>query len=281
MYDSFQGKTKIHVIVDSLGCPWGKCSFCVHSQIYPTYSCRDPKLVVDEIALMVSKGIGIFRFAGSSSSLQHVKGIAEQIEQRGLKIIYSMFARSEKGVSEKHIYSEVVSAYRKLIQSGLRAVFVGVEAADDAILNTIMCKGLELKDIEATIQAIREASKIEQIPIDIGLSFIYPSPTHGLTSLENLLKANVSLVEKTSPDSVLVNPPAPFPNSSWYNNAYKYGFKLGSSFALDMLSYDYVLYKPPSMWPAIEFSLDGMGMQQIFEETGRFGKLLSEKRVCN
>lgn len=193
-YDNTDGKTKIHIIVESLGCPWGKCNFCVHSCIYPHHSLRDPRSVVDEIKKMVSQEIGIFRFAGSTSSLSHIREIAQLLKEMNMKIIYSMFARSESGVSDQGKYNRIVESYRLLLRSGLRAVFIGGESADDRILRSVMNKGLTVDDIIATIRAMKEASSMEGLPLDIGLSLIYPVPTMGLITLAELKEKNINLV---------------------------------------------------------------------------------------
>ncbi len=36
-YGVAPGKVRIHVIVESRGCPWGKCNFCVHPHFYNRY----------------------------------------------------------------------------------------------------------------------------------------------------------------------------------------------------------------------------------------------------
>jgi len=277
-YSSMDGKTMIHVVVDSLGCPWGGCNFCVHSHIYPHLSLRNPEAVVDEIGSMVARGIGIFRFAGSSSSLGHIEKIARLIEERGLKIIYSMFARSEPDISgNRDAYERTVESYRTIIRSGLRAVFLGGEAADDNILRKVMNKGLTREDVIATMEAMREAEAAEGLPLDIGLSLIYPPPTMGVTTLEELKESNIRLVEKTSPDSVLVSPPAPFPGTSWYKDSARFGFRLADDFAGKMLGYDYVMYKPPSMWPDIDLELEGLKFREILEECNGLRNALEER----
>lgn len=276
-YCDTRGKTKIHVVVEALGCPWGKCNFCVHSRIYPYHSLRNPRSVVDEINKMISQDIGIFRFAGSTSSLSHIREIARLLLEENGKIIYSMFARSESGASDQEKYNWIVETYRLLIRSGLRAVFIGGESSDDRILRSVINKGLTVDDIIATIKAMREASLLEGLPLDIGLSFIHPVPTMGIITLEELKEKNITLVEETTPDSVLVNPPAPFPGTSWYNNSAQFGFELGNNFTRNMLGYDYVLYKPPSLWPDINMKLEGMNFRQILAECQSLRKSLENK----
>ncbi|MBN2289130.1 MAG: B12-binding domain-containing radical SAM protein [Candidatus Glassbacteria bacterium] len=277
VYDNLEGKTWVHVIVDSLGCPWGRCNFCTHSRTYRKYSVRRPESVVDEIEQMVSRGIGIFRFAGSSTRLSHACRIAELIEQRGIRIFFSMFARVESRAAEQHVYEKLVGSYRQLLRSGFRSVFLGAESGNDTVNELVMNKGVMLKDIVATVKAMREASAIEGLPLDIGISLIYPAPTMGKISLGQLKAENIRLVEQVNPDSVLVSPPAPFPGSSWFNDKDRFGFELGESFVRKMLEYDYVLYKPLFLWPEIDMKLEGLSLRKIFEECGSLRKTLEDK----
>ena len=78
-------------------------------------------------------------------------------------------------------------------------------------------------------------------------------------------------------DSVLVNPPAPFPGVLWHKESKQFGFELDESFTQEMLEYDYVLYKPTSLWPDINIKLDGMNFKQIFEECQSLRKSLEDR----
>jgi radical SAM superfamily enzyme YgiQ (UPF0313 family) len=267
-YELQAGKTNIHVIVESLGCPWGKCSFCTHSCTYGSYSIRRPASVADEFEQMVGRGIGIFRYAGSSTTLTHAHKIAQELIKRNLKVVYSMFGRAERNASEPEKYKEVVESYRLLIRSGFRAIFLGAESGVDEINTLVMNKGASRADIVGTVKAMREASQLEGIPIDIGISLIYPAPTMDIVSLEQLKQADISLVEECRPDSILVSPPAPFPGSDWFVRRDEFGFEIDDNFVRDMLEYDYVLYKPLYMWPEIGMKLNGMDLKQIFELCG-------------
>ena len=57
-------KLRVHVIIDSLGCPWGKCNFCVHSHFHKGYCPRPVLNIVDELEYMLKQGVGFFRFSG-------------------------------------------------------------------------------------------------------------------------------------------------------------------------------------------------------------------------
>jgi radical SAM superfamily enzyme YgiQ (UPF0313 family) len=217
---------------------------------------------------MVASGIGIFRYAGSSTTLAHARRIAQELIDRDLKVVYSMFGRAEFKASDPDKYRDVVESYRTLIRSGFRAIFLGAESGDDIINELVMNKGASRADIVATVRAMREASKIEGVPIDIGISLIYPAPTMGKISLEQLKQSDITLVEEARPDSILVSPPAPFPGSEWFERRDEFGFHIDDNFVRDMLEYDYVLYKPLHMWPEIGLKLNDLDLKQIFEHCG-------------
>jgi len=277
VYDNFEGKTLIHVIVESLGCPWGKCNFCTHSRSYPTYSARNPESVVEEIEQMLTRGIGIFRYAGSTTLLDHACQIARLIEEKGIRIFYSMFGRVEALAADPGVYEKLVDSYRQLLRSGFRSIFLGVEAADDDINKLVMNKGITRSDVVHTIAAMREASQTEGLPLDVGISLIYPAPTLGKIPMHRLKEENIELIEETEPDSVLVSPPAPFPGSAWFKRKDYFGFDLGETFLRDILIYDYVLYRPLYLWPDIDLKLEGMSLREIFEECADLRQAL-EKR---
>jgi hypothetical protein len=65
--DTLSKKLRIHAILDSLGCPWGKCNFCVHHHFYSQFQARPVADIISEIKYIVDKGIGMFRFAGSET----------------------------------------------------------------------------------------------------------------------------------------------------------------------------------------------------------------------
>lgn len=277
-YSIVQGKTMIHVIVDSIGCPWGQCNFCVHSNIYPRYSARPAVEVVDEMQTMLAGGIGIFRFSGSSTTLDQARRIAELVLERNLRLVFSMFARGESGIANSpEIRSRVVESFRVLLKAGLRAVFIGAESGSDTANENVMNKGARREDVIATVQAMREASVAEGIPLDIGISLIFPVPTLGRFALEELAADNLSLVTESAPDSVLVSPPAPFPGTAWFDESARFGFELGEKFVRDMLEYDYVLYKPPSLWPDLGLKLEGRDLRSILADCQRMRQSLEER----
>jgi len=270
-YPNSENKVKIHVIIDSLGCPYGRCSFCVHSKFYG-YKARDSELVVEEIKFMLKKGIGLFRLAGSSPPFEHILKISEIILKEQLKIKYSMFALAVRGCKEPYIFSKLVETFQTLIKSGLRAVFFGVETGSDFINQEALNKIRSKEDLIYTIRALRKASELIGIYIDVGISFIYPVPTMGKINLKQIYNENLQLASEIDPDSVLCCPPGPFPQTDWFNDSAKYGFKIGKNFIPNFMEYEYTLYKPIKMWRNIDISLDNLNGKELLEECSEMRK---------
>jgi uncharacterized Fe-S cluster-containing MiaB family protein len=93
---------------------------------------------------MKETGTGLFRFAGSVTPVSLSRRIAEALLKEGLKIEYSMFVRAESRAKER--IAELTDAYETIIRSGLKAVFMGVEAANNKVLEKIMHKGNSVED---------------------------------------------------------------------------------------------------------------------------------------
>ncbi|GIL20640.1 MAG: radical SAM protein [Candidatus Jettenia sp.] len=279
-YEKDDGKVDIAVIHESSGCYYGKCNFCTHPNITGRYQSRDIHLTIDEIKETIRElGIGLFRFAGSTTPVSLAKRIADAVVKEGLIIEYSMFVRAERGARER--MAELIDSYERIVSSGLRAVFMGVEAANDEILTKVMNKGNSVEDIYFTIKAIKQASYNQRKYLDVGLSFIYPCPLPHDSDVnhEQVLEENLCLLHKLKnedykPDSILITPGAPLPATNWQLEPKQFGFELPEGYMQTILRYEYELTKDPSTWPELNISLHGIKFLDMLKMAG-----LMEKKV--
>ncbi len=280
LYEKEDGKVNIAVINESSGCYYGKCSFCTHPNITGKYQTRDISITIQEVKETIEKtGIGLFRFAGSTTPVSLSNRIADALLTEGLHIEYSMFIRAESKAQER--LPELVECYEKTIRSGLRAVFLGVEAANNVILSKIMDKGGSVEDMYFTVKAIKQASYNQKKHLDVGVSFIYPCPIppdSGITH-EQILEENLHLLRKlknenSKPDSVLITPGAPLPATTWQLEPERFGFDLPADYVQTLLRYEYELTKDPSTWPELDISLHGIKFLDMLKMSG-----LMEKKV--
>ncbi len=270
-YLDVENKVKVHIIIDSLGCPYGRCSFCVHSKFYE-YQARKPELVVDEIKFIIKKGIGLFRFAGSSPNFNHILRISELILEDKLNIKYSMFGLAVKDSKNSSVFSNLVEMFQTLIKSGLGALFFGAESGNDFINHRALNKLRNKEDLIYTVRALRKASELVEIDIDVGISFIYPVPTMGEINLQEVYNENLKLAKEINPDSILCSPPGPFPQTDWFNEPDKYCFKIGDDFVQKFIEYEYILYKPVEMWNDIDILLDNQNGKELLKKCNEMRK---------
>ena len=280
LYEKDDGKVNIAVINESSGCYYGKCNFCTHPNITGKYQIRDISITLEEIKETIKEmGIGLFRFAGSTTPVSLGSRIADAILAESLHIEYSMFIRAETKAKER--LAELIAAYEKIIRSGLKAVFLGVEVANNNILSKTMHKGNSVEDVYFTIKAIKQASYNLRKHLDVGVSFIYPCPipsgsgiTHEQVLKENLVFLDTLKNENYKPDSVLITPAAPLPATSWQIEHKRFGFNMPENYLQTVLRYEYELTKDPSTWPELDISLNGIKFLDMLKMSG-----LMEKKV--
>ena len=262
-------KLLFHTLVDGFGCSWNKCNFCSHTR-QAFYQPRPVQEIVKEFELMNQQGIGFFRFSSSETPVEQGKNIAQAILEKGLTVNYSMFVRAVK------VTPEVYDAYCLMIQSGLRAVFMGGETGHDLINEKVMNKGIHKKELVDTINCIKLAATAVGKSCRIGLSLIYPTPVIEGVTLQEVFDENMRLIQETLPDTVIVNPPAVLPKTDWMNNADEYGFSISPDFVYNMMQYEYSTYKPVELWGNLGFALQGKTTPEIIKETGRLRTAIAD-----
>lgn len=274
-YDAstLEGKLKIHIILDAEGCPWGKCNFCTHFHFYPGYFQRQINEIIEEIEIMIKQGIGLFKFAGSETPPQFGAKIAKEILDRKLKIKYAVGCRAIHGIgSSGEFYEQTVKDFEIMLKAGLLAIFMGGECANNQINKNIMNKEADKNDIINTIKAFREAQKNTNINAYVSLAFIYPTPLIKGITLKNVFDEDIEFIKNVLPDSAIISPSTPFKNTNWYKEK-RFGFDIPENFVDIFMKYEYVLYKPPSLWPpAGGISLNKMEFKEALLECEKMRK---------
>ena len=278
-YGDVPGKVRVHVMLESLGCPWGKCHFCVHPYFYKKYVPRAVEEVVAEMQSMAEQGIGIFRFAGSDTPPPFGAKIAEGILASGLNVMYGMGSRAVKNAGDPPVFERTVRQYEAMIRSGLRAVFIGGETGHDRINDKVINNGITSSDLVATARAIREAEENTGLKLDLILALIYPVPLVEGVTQDEVFEANRELLKEFQPDSVMVTPPGPFKHSVWNVEKERFGFEFDEQIIPSAMEYEYVLYKPPSMWPELRIGLQGQSFVDLLEECSRFRKTVDRMGI--
>lgn len=276
-YTYNSGKTKVHILLESSGCPWNACNFCVHNKFAPVYHTRKPSDIIYEIKEMIRQGIGLFRFAGSDTPPHYGQQIAKAILEDNLHVEFTMGCRAVKNCKDPEVFRETSEAFALLMKAGLRGIFMGGETGNDMINYEVMNKGITSEDVLYTIKAFRQAQINAEQRATVSLAFIYPSPIVASVKLTDIFQDNIQLIKKAQPDAVMISPPGPFKNTNWYCKADEFGFDISADFIQRMMEYEYVLYKPVDLWKEIPFSLKGMDFKKMLAETQKLRRYVDRE----
>ena len=132
------------------GCYWNRCSFCSHGAIYRNcYRTRNPKLVADDIETYIKEyGAKHISFNDEAISAPMLKKVSQEIIDRKLDIVWSNYARFDKGLSK-----EIIELAH---DAGLRRLCFGLESYNERVL-TAMNKGIKREFVEPIIKNCYEA----------------------------------------------------------------------------------------------------------------------------
>jgi anaerobic magnesium-protoporphyrin IX monomethyl ester cyclase len=117
-------------IITSRGCP-NQCIFCQgHRMVGHKVRNRDPKLVVDEIEMLLSHGFTRVNFSDDffTSNVKRVRRLCDEIRKRGLKFTWAAFARADS------VDQDLLTL---MMEHGCDTVFFGIESGNQEMLDRI------------------------------------------------------------------------------------------------------------------------------------------------
>lgn len=209
VYPALGGHRKIRVLTldDSRGCP-NRCHFCIHPLKSGSWHrwkslCR---IQTEVRCLREHCGCSCFRCAGSSPSLLAARGD----ETNGPPALpagmrYTGFLHAGDA---RHL--DLVRAHAQ----GCRAVFIGLESADERLLREVYGKKATREEMAYAIRAARQAGLYTVV------SVIFPGPYE----TDDTRRTTIDFLMETRPDSVLVLPPRLLPGTAWDRHPQDYGF---------------------------------------------------------
>jgi radical SAM superfamily enzyme YgiQ (UPF0313 family) len=225
--------------------------------------------VVDEIERLRSEeGVSHFRFAGSNPPWQLVSQIAHEILRRKLDVYYSIFA-SMNNVRP--------ALFGLLHESGLRAMFVGIESGDSGLVHRALNKrnGRRTKIVHVCQSAMSAG-------IFVSLSFIVPAPFETEETKRTSLELIEEIFARHSLGSIVLSIPFLAPGSRWWNRKEEYGFELAPgmderAYVLDIVrqSVDYLL--PQRSLTDYGYLLQGKTVPNLLDECEEFGQEIERK----
>jgi radical SAM superfamily enzyme YgiQ (UPF0313 family) len=246
---------RIVVLDESRGCP-GKCAFCIHpKKSGGRWLIKSPDRVVHE---MVRAGavLGAERFvyAGSNTPSKAANANAARILEAGLNTEYACFG---------HVKGMHHTDFDLMRRSGCRAVFFGVESADERLLRDTFKKGTKPEEIREVLQRAGDAG------ISTLASIIFPAPGENAESERNTRELLLSV----RPDAVPVQFPGVIPGSEWWSHPEKFGFQMTQTqkkLWSYSLTYKIKLLFPPRFWKPLPYQIDGQSYREFAARTEAF-----------
>jgi hypothetical protein len=135
-------------IMHSLGCYWGKCSFCDYPNLAEgaRYRFRPASDVVDDMEYYAARGRRRFYLISSAIAPVHGREIAEKILQRKLDVSWWTFLRVDRNFD--------LETLRAMKRSGFLCTQIGMETANDRLLKFIN-KGYDVATLRRFLDDVR------------------------------------------------------------------------------------------------------------------------------
>jgi len=264
LYPAMAGDEKMKIVVldDSRGCPYA-CAFCTHPiESGRKLRTRSAARLIDDMEGIVSRhGVHAFRFAGSSTPGSLMAEAAREIIKRGLEVDYTSFG---------HFGSAEPEHFRMMRESGLFALFYGIETGCQELLDRAVGKGLDLERVRETIREAKAAG------IFVVCSMIVPLPFE----TEETLAQSLQFLLDVRPDSVPVQPPGILPMTPWLEESEKYGIEVDKdSYLHENVAYKIKLLLPMAFWQPLPYKINGMSFHEFTKLTTRFAAQLEENGI--
>jgi magnesium-protoporphyrin IX monomethyl ester (oxidative) cyclase len=163
-YRSFQNRAIS--MITSRGCPFNCCFCAIHLHMGKKFRAHSAQYVLNHIRHVVDKynvkNI-FFEDDNLTFDLRRFEAICDGLIERKIKIGWE----TPNGVRADHLNMVLL---KKMKQSGVVSIFVGVESGDQEVLNNIICKSLDLNCV------IEFAKNAKQIGLKTGAFYIIGFP---------------------------------------------------------------------------------------------------------
>lgn len=246
-------------IITSRSCP-NRCNFCsMFTVMGPTWRCRSPENVVNEIEYLYNNyNHRHFSFMDDNITLNkhRIMEICNLIIRRNLNIQFEL----PNGLSVRTLDKEVLNA---LITAGLTRAALGIESGSDYIRNKVIGKKLPRKKILETVRLTKEYKQFY-----VKAFFIMGMPE----DTKETLMETYDMIEEIDVDMPQVFNLLPFPGTKVFEQAMR-----------DNL---FINVSVPDLWKSDMFYGSGnrqffikpyeMELEDLYEFRSKFDKLLRE-----
>lgn len=191
--------TKMSTMITSRGCPM-QCSFCSSAALHGSkLRMRSVDKILDEMEYLVNEmGIETIAFMDDTFTIskKRVIELCEGIEERKIDVMWGCTSRVDS------LNKELL---RRMKKAGCITVFMGVESADQQMLDTV--------NKQTTIEKIKDAfevSRQEKIRTIASVVLGMPGDTH------ESIKNTINFVKELNPSYAIFSLATPYPGTRFY-----------------------------------------------------------------
>lgn len=198
-YKLLNMKTNMATMITSRGCPM-QCSFCASAALHGRkLRLRSPEKIVDEMEFLINEyNVETIAFMDDTFTLssKRVEKICDEIKKRNLDVFWGCTARVDN-LSENLL--------KQMREAGCITIFMGVESADQQILDQV--------DKKTTIAKIRNAFELSRKEgIRTIASVVLGMPGDTKESMGRTIK----FVQELKPSYAIFSLATPYPGTRFY-----------------------------------------------------------------
>jgi hypothetical protein len=237
-YPDIKYKIQIPVVRGTVGCRYGKCTFCVQPKIDGKFRARKlDDLLAEIVHLRTKYNYKSSRLSDPNPYARELEFLAENVPDNTKLSTFG--------------YSDTYYDFKKISKT-ISGLFLGVESFVPKVLLQLNKTTEPEKYIEQA-KALIESAKEEGIPSVVAI--IVPVANDTIERIEYEYKT----VKELSPDFVVSMAHCPVPGTVDYQKALTLGddsgFRLSKNYVRDFMRLELDLLRPPSTWPMTPWEL--------------------------
>ena len=241
-YPDIDYKIHIPVVRGTVGCRYGKCTFCVQPKIDGKFRVRNKEDLLNEIIYLQKEyGFKNIRLSDPNPYAYELEFLSDNAPF-GTKI--SAFS-----------YSDTYYDFEKTSKI-LSGVFLGVESFNPKVL-------LQLNKTDNPKKYVEQVKRLVISAKNEGIASVVAIMVPVANDTAERIQRDYEFVKELNPDFVVSMAQCPVPGTKDYNDAIKLGeasgFRLSKNYVNDFMRLELDLLRPASSWPTPpwELKVDG------------------------
>jgi radical SAM superfamily enzyme YgiQ (UPF0313 family) len=222
-------------------CPWGRCTFCAWTTLYPRFRVRHPDHLLDEIGFLIEEhgAREIFDDTGTFPAGSWLRRFCNGMVERGYseEILFSCNMR--------YGYVSLADLVELMKRAGFRKLKMGLESANQATLDRLD-KGITVEQI------VEESRLISEAGLDIHLTVMVGYPWETRDDAQRTVDLAGELMARGYAEMLQSTVIVPYPGTPLHGQALEHGWFRPDIDPLDYERYDMrePILAAPGMAPA-------------------------------